>query len=146
MITNDVCKNAEKIRKKLILGKKLCPSCRQRLQVEIKEGNYEDWPKNQGDVSEDEELSAIQKYLDLEEDLSDVSDFFSLVGVSPIKHHAVSTAVKTKQGKRKLETVVATLTEKVARCLDIPVTELRAQQNTFESSREEIKKKVASFD
>eukprot|EP00795_Rhopilema_esculentum_P017105 gene17105-8622_t len=68
------------------------------------------------------------------------------LGVSPIKHHAVSTAVKTKQGIRKLETVVATLTEKVARSLDIPVTELRAQQDTSESSSEEIKKKVASFD
>ena len=42
--------------------------------------------------------------------------------------------------------MVATLTEKVARSLDIPVTELRAQQDTSESSREEIKKKVASFD
>ena len=111
------------------------------MKWEFKEGIYEDWPKNQGDVSEDEELSAIQKSLDFEEDRSDVSDFFSSVGVSPIKHHAVSTAVKTKQGKRKLETVVATLTEKVARSLDIPVTEFRAQQDTSESSREEIKKK-----
>eukprot|EP00795_Rhopilema_esculentum_P011016 gene11016-19859_t len=41
---------------------------------------------------------------DLEEDRSDVSHFFSSVGVSPITHHGVSTAVKTKQGKRKLET------------------------------------------
>ena len=79
------------------------------------------------------------------EDHCDVSGFFSSIGVSLIRHYAVSSA-KAKEGKQMVESAMATLTEKVARSLDAPESELILDHNQCESDIEELKTKAASLD
>ena len=70
-------------------GQKLCPGCRGKL--------YTDWKKYEGKVeerhfeepqevdSEDEDMMFLQKSISIEEDRSDLSNFFESIGESPIK-------------------------------------------------------------
>jgi len=82
----------------------------------------------------------------LEENCSDVSGFFSSVGVSPIKCHTVSISTKVTKDKQKVENVVAKLKEKVARSLAMPASDFLSEQSESQSVIEELKRKAASLD
>ncbi len=129
----------------LIPGKKLCPKCRQKLYKDIKEQDRqgEEQVSDFMESSEDEEISELHKSVSLDQERSDVSGFFDALDISPLKMHAQSSSGKLKQGKRKLESVVATVREKVARSLNVASDELK---DNPASSDAETLSKAASFD
>ena len=73
------------------------------------------------DSSEDEDIFQIEHCVSLEESKLELSDCFASIGISPIKAHSQPSTSKSKTGKRKLEIAFASVTEKVARALDVPV-------------------------
>ena len=65
----------------------------------------------------DEDISVLEKSLSEETERNGLSQCFSKLGVSPIKAHAQPESTRVKAVKRKLETAVTALQEKVARTL-----------------------------
>ena len=68
-----------------------------------------------------EDIFQIEHCVPLEENKLELSDCFALLGTSPIKANSQPSTGKSKTGKRKLETAFASMTEKLARALDVPV-------------------------
>ncbi len=127
---------AKEIQIDLIPGQKLCPACRGKL--------YNDW-KDREEISEvneveegvnvDEEMNILESSFSTEESRQNLSTCFTSIGVSPMKLRSLPSSSKIIQGKRKIETAVTSMTEKVAKVLSVPVEKVRP-----EVSKEEKKK------
>ena len=114
-ITMNLYRRAKDANILVIPGKKLYPTCRRKIYADmapILEAR---------DSSEDEDIFQIEHCVSLVESKLELSDCFASIGISPIKAHSQPSTSKSKTGKRKLETAFASMTEKVARALDVPV-------------------------
>jgi len=122
----------------VIPGKKLCPTCRRKIYADMAP-----IPEAR-DSSEDEDIFQIEHCVSLEESKLELSDCFASIGISPIKTHSQPSTSKSKTGKRKLETAFASMTEKVARALDVPVETV--QPTSSFSFGKKIEEKAINFD
>ncbi len=95
------------------------------------------------DREDDEDISELELSVSGETDRSHLSDSFSFLGVLPLKVHAQPDSTKLKTGKRKLESAVTALTQKVARTLNVPQEEFKSSEI---SKYEEMLEKAAAFD
>ena len=88
-------------------------------------------------------MMFVQKSISIEEDRSDLSNFFESIGESPIKVCSLPESSKVKQGKRKIEKAVNTMTEKVARVLDVPAEKVKPIKEVMTKEEES---KLKDFD
>ena len=79
----------------------------------------------------------------MEEERQMVTDYFSTIGLSPLKSHSQPMPCKITAGKRKICDAVSSIKVKVAKTLDVPVDCLLTQT---EIANNEIQKKAAAFD
>ena len=61
---------------------------------------------------------TIQRKHSIEQDRQDIFESFQSVGTSPLKVHAQRLSGRVNLGKRKLNTAISTIQEKVARALN----------------------------
>ena len=61
---------------------------------------------------------TIQRKHSIEQDRQDILESFQSVGTSPLKVHAQPLSGRVNLGKRKLNTAISTIQEKVARALN----------------------------
>lgn len=75
--------------------------------------------------------SILKQSLTEETDHCDLSEYFSSLGVSPVKVHTRLKTSKVKAVKRKLDTAATAFHEKVARTLNVPIcTSVRRSTKT----------------
>ena len=132
-ITLEVAEQA--INKSLPLkpGQKLCPKCRQIVSVLLEDSS-----------ETDEEISALDKSVSIEEERCSVSEVFSTIGVSSLKSHSQPMVSKVTAGKRKLSQAFSSMQTKVAKALDVPVSCLETQPPP--TPNVEIQEKALAFD
>jgi len=105
----DLAEAGARISLKLLPGQKLCPTCKQKLRVSLEN------PKESGP---EEDISALDNSLSMEEEHQTVTNCFSTIGLSPLKSHSQCMACKITAGKCKISDAVSSIKDKVAK---IPV-------------------------
>ena len=110
----------------IVPGQKLCPMCRNKLTV--REQSEAD--SRNSDVSD--EINYIEEIHTTEQDWQDISECFQSVGTSPLKVHAHALSGRVNLGKRKLNTAISTIQEKVARALNVTPEEINLDTSITE--------------
>ena len=83
------------------------------------------------DVSD--EINYLKEIDSIEQDRQDISECFRSVGISRLKVHAQPLSRRANLGKRKLDTAISTIQEKVARALNITSEEINLYTSTTEN-------------
>ena len=100
--------------------------CRNKLSVR----EQSEIDSRNSDVSD--EINHIEKIHSIEQDWQDMSKCFQSVGISPLKVHDQPLSGRANLGKRKLNTTISTIQEKVARALNITLEEINLDISTTE--------------
>ena len=100
--------------------------CRNKLSVR----EQSEIDSRNSDVSD--EINHIEKIHNIEQDWQDMSKCFQSVGISPLKVHDQPLSGRANLGKRKLNTTISTIQEKVARALNITLEEINLDISTTE--------------
>ena len=74
----------------------------------------------------------IEEIHSIEQDWQDISECFQPVGISPLKVHAQPLPGRVKLGKRKLDTAISTIQEKIARAFNVTTEEINLDNSTTE--------------
>ena len=111
----------------IVPDQKLCPMCRNKLSV--REQSEAD--NRNSDVSD--EINYIEETNSIEQDRQDISECFQTIGISPMKAHAQPLSGRVNLGKRKLNTAISTIQEKVARALNVTPEEINLDTSTTEN-------------
>ena len=82
------------------------------------------------DVSD--EINYIKEIHSIEQDRQDISECFQSVAISRLKVHAQPLSGRANLGKRKLNTVISTIQEKVASALNITSKEINLDTSATE--------------
>ena len=107
----------------IVPGQKLCPMCRNELSVR----EQSETDSRNSDVSD--EINYMEEINSIEQDRQDISECFQSVGISP---HAQPLSERVNLGKRKLNTAISTIQEKVARAINITPKEINLDTSTTE--------------
>ena len=99
-------------------GQKLCPMCRNKLSVR----EQSETDSRNSDVSD--EINYIEEIHSIEQNWQDISECFQSVGISPMKVHAQLFSGRVNSGKRKLNTAISTIQERVAGALNVTPEEI----------------------
>ena len=110
----------------IVPGQKLCPMCRNKLSVR----EQSETDSRNSDVSD--EINYIEEIHSIEQDRQDISECFQSVGISLLKVHAQPLSGRVNLGKRKLNTAISTIQEKVARALNVTPEEINLDTSTTE--------------
>ena len=78
------------------------------------------------------EINYTEEIHSIEQDWQDISECFQYVGISPMKVHAQPLSGRVNLGKRKLNTAISTIQEKVARALNVTPEEINLDTSTTE--------------
>ena len=107
----------------IVPGQKLCPMCRNELSVR----EQSETDRRNSDVSD--EINYIEEINSIEQDRQGISKCFQSVGISP---HAQPLSERVNLGKRKLNTAISTIQEKVARAINVTPKEINLDTSTTE--------------
>ena len=107
----------------IVPGQKLCPMCRNELSVR----EQSETDSRNSDVSD--EINFMEEINSIEQDRQDISECFQSVGISP---HAQPLSERVNLGKRKLNTAISTIQEKVARAINVTPKEINLDTSTTE--------------
>ena len=105
---------------------KLCSMCRNKLFVREKS----ETDSRNSDVSD--KINYIEEICNTDKNQQDISDCFQSVGISLLKVHAQPLSGRVNLGKRKLNTAISTIQEKVARALNVTPEEINLDTGTTE--------------
>ena len=83
------------------------------------------------DVSD--EINYTERIHSIEQDQQGMPECFQSVGISPLKIHAQPLSGTVNLGKRKLNTAITTVQEKVARALDVTPVKIDLDTSTTEA-------------
>ena len=72
-----------------------------------------------------DEINFIEEVHSIEQDQQYIWEFFQSVGILPLKVHVQPLTGRVNLGKRKLNTAISTIQEKVAIALNVTPEELR---------------------
>ena len=108
------------------IGQKLCPMCRNKHSVR----EQSETDSRNSDVSD--EINYIEEVHCIEQDQLDISECFQSVGISPLKVHAQPLSGRINFGKRKFNTAISNIKEKVARALNVTPEEINLDISTTE--------------
>ena len=100
--------------------------CRNKLSVR----GQSDTDSRNSDVSD--EINYIEETHSIEQDRQDISECFQSVGMSLLKVHAQPLSGRVNLGKRKLNTAISTIQEKVTRVLNVTPEEINLDTSTTE--------------
>ena len=117
-VTFDLYNASQSSNINIVPGQKLCPMYRNKLSVT--EQSETDSRNSDGS----DEINYIEETHSIEQDWQDISESFQSVGISPLKVHAQPFSGRVNLGKRKLNTAISTIQEKVARALNVMPEEL----------------------
>ena len=92
--------------------------CRNKLFVREKS----EIDSRNSDVSD--KINYIEKICNTDKNQQDISDCFQSVGISILKVHAQSLSGRVNLGKRKLNTAIYNIQEKVTRALNMTPEEI----------------------
>ena len=128
-------------------SQKLCPMYRNKLPVR----EQSETDRRNSDVSD--EINYIEEMNSIEQDRQDISKCFQSVGISPLKVHSQPLSGRVNLGKRKLNTAISTVQEKVVTPgeinLDTSTTEdvdlLRIKAENFGRLMQLIKEKLSTI-
>ena len=121
-VTFELYNGSQSSNSNVVPGQKLCPMCRNKLSVREQ---IETDSKN-SDVSD--EINYIEEI----QDRQDILECFQSVDISPLKVHAQPLSARVNLGKRKLNTAIFTIQEKVARVLNVTPEEINLDTSTTE--------------
>ena len=107
-------------------GQNLCPMCRNKLSVR------EQSETDSRNSAVSDEINYIEEIHSIEQDQQDISECFQSVGIPPLKVHAQPLSVTVNLGKRKLNTAISTIQEKVARALNVTPGNINLDISTTE--------------
>ena len=107
----------------IVPGQKLCPMCRNERSVR----EQSETDSRNSDVSD--EINYMEEINSIEQDRQDISECFQSVGISP---HAQPLSERVNLGKRKLNTAISTIQEKVARAINVTPKEINLDTSTTE--------------
>ena len=110
----------------IVPGQKLRPMCRNKLSV----GEQSEADSRNSDVSD--EINYIKETHSIERDRQDISACFQSVGISLPKVHVQPLSGRVNLGKRKLNTAISTIQEKVARALNVTPEKINFDTSTTE--------------
>ena len=79
-----------------------------------------------------DEINYIEEINSIEQDRQDISECFQSAGISPLKVHAQPLFGRVNLGKRKLNTAISTIQEKVAKALNITPEEINLDTSATE--------------
>ena len=117
-VTFDLYNASQSSNINIVPGQKLCPMYRNKLSV--REQSEADSRNSDGN----DEINYIEETHSIEQDWQDISESFQSVDISPLKVHAQPFSGRVNLGKRKLNTAISTIQEKVARALNVTPEEL----------------------
>ena len=100
--------------------------CRNKLSVR----EQSEIDSRNSDVND--EINHVEKIHSIEQDWQVISKCFQSVGISPLKVHDQPLSGRANLGKRKLNTTISTIQEKVARALNITLEEINSDISTTE--------------
>ena len=99
------------------------------------------------DGTNNQDMVATEHDILAESDKKTITNCFTLLGISPIKVHGKPFSSRKSLGKRKINSVMDAITEKVAKTLNLTKSDL---DNTVivgnEDAAKEIQEKAAQFD
>ena len=110
----------------IVPGQKFCPMCRNKLSVR----EQSETDSRNSDVSD--EINYIEETNSIEQDRQDISECSQSVGILLLKVHAQSLSGRVNLGKRKLNTAISIIQEKVARALNVIPEEINLDTSTNE--------------
>lgn len=127
----------------LVPGKKLCPTCRKKVVDSIKK--KEETSSEEEVESEDGEMSMVEMEYERQQACNQLSDCFNTIGVSPIKTHSRPKRSQVKQGQKKIKAVMTSISDKVAKSLNVPIESV-IPPSKAEKLNKELEQKAKDFD
>ena len=110
----------------VVPGQKLCPMCRNKFSV--REQSETDTRNSDLCI----EINYIEQIHGIEQNRQDVSECVQSVGISQLKVHTQTLSGRINLGKRKINTAISTIQEKVARLLNVTPEEINFDTSTIE--------------
>ena len=131
----------------LIPAKKICSNCFTKLSsminAKVDDITFDDVDNGMNN----QDMVAIEHEILAESDKKTITNCFTLLRISPIKVHGKPFSSRKSLGKRKINSVMDAITEKVAKTLNLTKSDL---DNTVivgnEDAAKEIQEKAAQFD
>ena len=129
----------------IVPGQKICTNCLVKLKActKINTDNIDISDDYTNESINKENVFNVQPEADINKNRQELSDCFSIIGVSSVKLHRKPFANCMSIGEKKVKNITTVFKEKLSSSLKIPLTEVEVFDNEYIL---DLKKKVVQFE